>query len=226
MSRIFLQSDYNSRETVKSITAAKALDIPVVWGSLEKKLSTDVPIGDVPFCEDMLREQIGEEKANKILVPDFYPEFLSNYLHRIIWLEDLFENGTQKFSDLVFVKPSWGYKAAPAFIVENDVKTGVPGKYWLSEVIDFEQEWRYYISNGKVLTTGWYDGNDEDEPAPVLNINYPDKWCGAVDFGRLDTGEIALVECHLPFACGHYSDDHKEFLLWSIQGWNWMKTLI
>lgn len=46
MSRIFLQSDYNSRETVKSITAAKSLNIPIVWGSLEKRLPTDTPIGD------------------------------------------------------------------------------------------------------------------------------------------------------------------------------------
>jgi hypothetical protein len=62
-----------------------------------------------------------------------------------------------------------------------------------SSVVKFTQEWRYYIANGKVLTTGWYDGDNEDEIAPELNVNYPSGYCGAVDFGRLETGEIALV---------------------------------
>lgn len=122
----------------------------------------------------------------------------------------------------VFVKSAVGYKDWPAKIIKKGEKLP-DGKLMISEVVNFVQEWRYYVANGKVLTTGWYDGPDEDEPAPDLNIKWPQYFCGAVDFGRLSTGEIALVESQDPFACGWYGDDHKAYIEWLVKGWEYMQ---
>ena len=122
----------------------------------------------------------------------------------------------------VFVKSAEFYKAWPAKIVKKGEKLP-DGKLLISDVVEFVQEWRYYVANGEVLATGWYDGSDEDEPAPDLNIKWPKHFCGAVDFGRLSTGEIALVESQHPYACGWYGDDHKAYIEWLIKGWEYMQ---
>ena len=69
---------------------------------------------------------------------------------------------------------------------------------------------------------GWYDGNNENEPAPYLNIKFPRGWCGAIDFGRLDNGKICLVESQHPFACGWYGEDSSAYVTWLIEGWKYM----
>lgn len=83
------------------------------------------------------------------------------------------------------------------------------------------------MADGDLITTGWYDGNDENEDAPMVGAMWPKGFSGAVDFGRLIDGRIALVECHAPFACGWYGDDHKDYALWLAIGWEtrdwWLK---
>ena len=124
-----------------------------------------------------------------------------------------------------FVKSAAGYKDFTAQIVEKNSPYPSSGPLVFSEVVQFVQEWRYYVADGCVLTTGWYDGNDEDEPAPDLDIDWPEGFCGAVDFGRLSTGQIALVECQHPYACGWYGDDHAAYVTWLVEGWKFMLSL-
>ncbi len=206
---IVIQPGYDGREALKAFEAAPKLGLAIrTVKRCDRERSA--PIGDVPFCESWL---IRKPR------PDFYPHWLDEWTRRaIIRLE---ASGTVLDNPRNFVKSATGYKDFPAQIVES----GTPypkGSLYVSEVVEFVQEWRYYVSYGKVLATGWYDGNDEDEPAPELNIRWPNFWSGAADFGRLSTGEIALVECQHPYACGHYSDDHTAYLDWIVRGWEYM----
>jgi hypothetical protein len=62
-------------------------------------------------------------------------------------------------------------------------------------------------------------------PAPTVDIDFPrSDWCGCIDFGVLDTGEIALVESQHPFACGWYGPviDFKIYIDWIIAGWKFL----
>jgi hypothetical protein len=90
----------------------------------------------------------------------------------------------------------------------------------VSSPVKFTQEWRYYVYAGRIVTSGWYDGDNEEEPAPKLNIKWPVNFCGAVDFGRVD-GRIQLVESHEPFACGWYgeSSDNCKYTWWQYCSW-------
>lgn len=74
---------------------------------------------------------------------------------------------------------------------------------------------------------GWYSGVDEEDcpRAPELGIDFPIGFCGAVDFGILSTGELALVECHPPYACGWYGMDNQLYIDWLVSGWEYLKDI-
>lgn len=204
---LWIESGDSSREGIKAIEGARRLGYKYGWGNPETTIGK-VPVGSVDFCESWLGYSP---------VPDFYPEFLHPWMRRSYsWLA----YGLQSGGDW-FVKSADKYKAYPAFVIRNGEQYP-PGGLWLSEIVEFTQEWRYYVADGCVLSTGWYDGDNEDEPAPELGIVWPKGFCGAVDFGRLKDGRIALVESHHPYACGNYTDDSAAWAMWLIEGWRYM----
>lgn len=154
----------------------------------------------------------------KEVAPDYYPDFLRPYLFRKVWKTDEWPLGSK-----VFIKPADKYKRFTGFVTNGGYSKKKRGPYWCSEVVHFKNEWRYYISNGKVVASGWYWGDDEQSEPPLLDINFPVGYCGAVDFGIISSGELALVEANHPFACGWYGTNHKAYALWLAEGW---KSLI
>lgn len=172
----------------------------------------NIPIGSIDFCESL--------DIIKNTPKDFYPKQLANYLHRKIVYSN-FTELTEYFGPAKFIKRAeeWKHEMAPKLLLSGDWIQ--PGKYWMSDPVDFVQEWRYYLCSGKVITTGWYAGNNDDEPAPLLDYDFGGL-SGAADFGRLSTGEIALVEFHAPFACGWYGErsDNLKYSQWQYEAFN------
>ena len=210
-----LQAGDSTREKLAIFSACRKLDHE--FTSNKTCPPNHVPIGDVPFCQSVL------PASDEII--DFYPEFLKEYRHRDIILstfggvEGYNEDSPIKRNNTFFFKKAKEWKSDfKSRIVEWNEK--IPYDfYYCSEVVEFIQEWRYYIAGGVLITTGWYDGIDEDEPAPELNIEYPKDFNAATDFGRLKDGRIALIESHAPFACGWYGDDHKDYANWQHEAW-------
>lgn len=154
--------------------------------------------------------------------PDYYPEFLKDWFGRKIWFTDVFP-ATEK----VFIKPSDKYKRFNGFIIkENSVKQEYP--FVCSEVVNFINEWRYYIAYGEVIFSAWYHGENENCSPPDLDIKWPQDYVGAVDFGITDNGAILLVETQHPYGIGWYGSTnvHEAFIKWSIAGWRYMKKMI
>jgi len=172
-----------------------------------------IPCGGVEWCEQTL---------GKHITPDYYPEWASEYLYRKVWLEDKWI-----LEKKLFVKPADRYKRFNGFITTGTYKQKKKGKLIWSEIIHFDNEWRYYISHGIVLTSGWYSGDDVNTPnAPELNINIPKEYCGALDFGMTNHG-LTLIESQHPFACGWYGPKEQDYLYfqWLIEGWIYMKKI-
>jgi len=166
-----------------------------------------IPIGSVEFCEGIL---------GKTIKPDNYPNFLKQYCHREVYESDVIPPNKK-----LFIKPSDRYKRFTGFISDGETNEDPP--YWCSEIVNFVNEWRYYVSYGKVLTGEWYSGDEINVPdAPELDVTFPEDYCGAVDFGVLDNGKIALVEAHHPFACGWYGKDYKIYADWITKGWEYI----
>lgn len=173
-----------------------------------------IPCGSVEWCQKSL---------GKTIIPDYYPSWLEDSLHRNVWRED-----NWILDRKLFVKPADKYKRFTGFVTTGTYKQKKRGSLIWSEVVQFTNEWRYYVTEGKVVASGWYSGDEVNTPdAPLLNIKIPKHFSGAVDFGTTVDSKFALVESHHPFACGWYgkqSEDHL-FFQWLIDGWKYMKEM-
>jgi hypothetical protein len=161
-----------------------------------------IPIGDLDFCAN----------AMKWINVDFYPKFLAKYMQQS---GTIFQtNSDYKVQSRMFYKDITKWKSDFKSRVYEVGEVIPPGIYWEFFPLTIVQEWRYYTAKGLVYSTGWYDGENDDEEAPCLGDIWPKDFCGAVDFGRLDDGSMTLIEAHAPFACGWYGDNHKDYAFW------------
>jgi len=157
---------------------------------------------------------------NKKIIPNYYPEFLKNHLYRNTWKSDTWILGKK-----LFVKPADKHKRFNGFCTFGTYSKKKKPPYYYSDIINFTNEWRYYISNGKVLDAHWYMGDEINTPdAPPLNISIPNTFTGTLDFGTTtNNNEFALVEAHEPFGCGWYGKMGKEeYVQWLVDGWMYM----
>lgn len=205
-----IQKGYFGRESIAVFSVAEWFGVS--W-CVEKEAGMDtIPIGSIEYCEPVF----GKNRK------DFYPDFLNNHLYRTIRVTI----GPICLEERCFVKLAEQWKSDFISHIMEVGETIPDGTWWLSKIVNFRNEWRYYVADGEVITTGWYKGENEEELAPSLNILWPKGFSGAVDFGQLDDGRIVLVEAHAPFACGWYGEDHKDYVLWQIIAWehrNWWK---
>lgn len=200
-----LQSNMMAREQIAIINSCPLLGVDWI-SSLEAKEGY-VPVGTVEYCEPVFGEQPE--------VKGFYPHFLNPWIRRRICLAC----GGLRLDRHAFVKCATRWKGDMYAQVIRNGSELFQGRWYISEVVDFVQEWRYYVADGELITTGWYDGIDEDEPAPHIDADWPAGFSGAVDFGRLDNGRLELVEAHAPFGCGWYGDDPELFAIWQSIAW-------
>jgi len=154
--------------------------------------------------------------------PDYYPDFMKSYLGRKVWKQDKWPVGEK-----VFIKPADRAKRFNGRITDGSYKGKKKGPYWCSDIVHFVNEWRYYFADGKLLYTGWYDGIDDDKPAPTLDLSMvPKDYCGTLDFGETIDGRILLVEAHEPYSVGWYGkiEEGKIYAEFIEKGFNYLKN--
>lgn len=210
-----LKSDDNSIE-------AKRLRIYCLLNNIKLLLINNnnfpenyIPSGSVEWCSLIFKKNI---------IPEYYPNWLDNYLYRKVWKSNEWILGKK-----LFVKPADRYKRFSGFITHGTYSKKKKPPFWYSDIVYFINEWRYYISNGKILCGEWYWGDEINTPeAPLLNnLKIPKNYCGALDFGMLKNSKLALIEAQHPFACGWYGKQEKDhiYFQWLIDGWIYMKNL-
>lgn len=223
--KFVIQTGYEGREASAIALACNATD-----GWSFRKASTiaedEIPLGSIEFIEEML----GYSPE-----PDYYPEFAWPFLFRQVARRD------SLISIGCFVKPADRYKRFEAFIHYGGpqgqaISQKHFGPFWLSQIVKFTEEWRYYIAHGKVIMAEWYKGEADQAPgisdypqAPQLpsGLQIPPGYCGAIDFGTLPDGRLALVEACHPYAVGWYGsqDDSRAYADFIIAGWRYMQRL-
>jgi hypothetical protein len=172
-----------------------------------------MPVGTVEWFLHVTRWKIK---------PDNYPEFLQPYLKRNIW-----ETDTWPLGEKVFIKPSDKYKRFNGRLTDGGYRGKKKGPYLCSDIITFTNEWRYYISHGKIVEARWYMGKEQEEvPAPFLDVVWPVDWVGSADFGMTHDRGLALVETHDPFATGWYGTltQYEIFGQWMVDGWEYLQS--
>ena len=188
-------------------------NIPIIH--VDKKTACPdeyVPCGSVEWCLLCLGKEV---------IPNYYPEWLNEFLYRKVWQADKWPLGKK-----CFIKPSDKYKRFTGFVTTGTYKKKKKPPFWCSDIVSFVNEWRYYIADSKILCGEWYWGDEINTPeAPQLNIEprISTNYCGALDFGILKDGRLALIEAQHPFACGWYGKNIELYAQWVISGWKYMK---
>lgn len=204
-----INGESSSREQMAVVRAAKSLGCGYSFDRVCP--AGAIPIGDVPYCE----AEFGRQPRVKI----FFPRFLDQFVSRRIEMYSSEQPRSRPFDAPHFVKCATEWKSdIPSRVWSAD--DGLPaGLSYVSDVVTFVDEWRYYVADGCLVASGWYSGEHEDAAAPEVHVTWPTGFSGAVDFGVLDDGRLELVEAHAPFACGWYGDDPSDYVLWQAIAW-------
>lgn len=179
----------------------------------------DMPVGSVEFIRKVMGLRGIPEPASLS-----YPESLLPYLRRSVTRQRL---GDLKPEAPVFVKPVevkrfTGFVLRPGHAVEHydehdqeqlsaAYALGDDFEVYLSEVVEFLSEWRFYVQDRDIIGGARYDAHGADEaPEPdravvesaVRQFSGPAAY--AIDFGVLANGKTALVEVNDAWAIGLY----------------------
>lgn len=185
--------------------------------------------GSTMYCESAFGRSVR---------PDFYPDWT-----KPIWNRDIIritagdETEVQLYNQK-FVKPSTWYKEddGPFLTYPNQSLSLNEGRiYYVSDVVEFEHEWRLLVINGQVVDCSYYLGlSDQDEVLPTLPVRDLDRvqslipagWHGTIDVGITDRGQLCLVEAHHPYSIGWYGDSPQVYYDFVVEGWKYMLSLL
>lgn len=194
----------------------------------------EMPVGSVEFV-NWYMELAGIEKPRF----ECYPWETSKFITR-----DIFHAHAQDvlvFNHDCFVKPH-ALKLFNGFVVRFDgvydehdqeqfniLKANPHALVYVSEVVKFLSEWRYYVADGKIIGEARYDADGQDDAlSPDLTIvqaavdamSANHKFY-TLDFGVLEDGKTELVEANDAWAIGLYGDamSAKDYANWLINRW-------
>jgi len=151
-----------------------------------------------------------------------YPPALAPFLRRRVRKATIREaHGLcrdDRFDPPVFIKPVTGHKEFTGHVLavyrdlirtagwaHEEPDTAV----WLSDVVDFTAEWRYFVLGGEIVGVGHYWGDPLRTPDPGVVRAAVAAWTDApaayvIDFGVLADGSTAMVEVNDGFSFGCY----------------------
>lgn len=176
-----------------------------------KLASTDLVVGGLPLVRAALR-QFGREVPE----PLDYPAALHPWLHRELRRSTLAAvmAHVENTGNVAFVKPSSRTKRFTGFVLEDPYDYRVAGvsrrePVWVSSVVRFLSEYRYYVLDGQVVTCGVAVPGPEPDSNEVRKAVAAYEAAGAprayaLDFGVLLSGATALVEANDAFSLGLY----------------------
>lgn len=161
-------------------------------------------------------EQLGRKTPNNM----DYPDSLAYHLHRDVYQTDLrtvFKLcKDDKIDPPVFVKPVTGHKEFDGRVLSR-YRDLIPlasfleinPQVWVSELVDFLSEYRYFVRRGNLVGVGHYRGSTLLHPDATtiegMLHEYEDAPAAyTLDVGVLLDGTTALVEVNDGFAFGVY----------------------
>lgn len=194
---------------------------PFVWSDLEAgkvELSRDAPvIGGIHAVRSALA-QLGAPPPENIDYPPVLEPFLRRRVRRATIREAHHLCVDDRFDPPVFIKPVTGHKEFTGHVlaVYRDMIRTVgwaaeapDTAVWISEIVTFAAEWRYFVHHREIVGVGHYHGDPLRAPDPEVVraavLAYAD--CPSayvIDFGVLADGRTALVEVNDGFSFGCY----------------------
>lgn len=176
-----------------------------------------MPVGSVEFVRESMRLAGLVEPQNLS-----YTNGTQLYLHRMVSKRNAGEVigqvfvkpvETKLFNGFVFdtMQDRSQYSEHDQAQYDAFMTLAASEKVFVSDPVQWESEWRYYVANNQIIGQARYD-QTECEVAPVPDVSkvescIKDLALGhpyALDFGVLSSGETALVEVNDAWAIGLY----------------------
>ena len=214
------QTDFYSREALAIIYVCIRNECSIrscIYGY--DVFDDEIPVGSVEFVESAI---------GKSFKPDYHPCWMNEFVIRKTWIStDLPEIG-----DCMVFKPNDKYKLFDATTIEF-MKEELNGskEFFCQDLVNVENEWRIYVSDGKVWNCSWYKGPDEDKEfdqnvLTKIIDKIPEGWYGTIDMMETNNG-IELCECHHPYAIGWYGNscENEKYFDFIIKGYDYLKEL-
>jgi hypothetical protein len=225
---MFLLQNVNTREVRSVLSYCMLYDAPYrrcdISGVAE--YPDCVPVGSVEFVEAYM-------DAHGIARPMFccYPGYVK---HQEFYKRTIQAGIKKNFLPGVFVKPM-ATKLFTGFVYpETDEENlaefnALPGETdcFFSEPVEFVSEYRYYVSENRILGWARYDqGDEENVPKPDASFVFTaistlvSGTC-AVDIGVLQNGESVVIEVNQAWAIGLYGENMSpsKYVKFLTKGW-------
>ncbi|ELP6119219.1 TPA: DUF4343 domain-containing protein [Vibrio vulnificus] len=170
----------------------------------------DLVVGSIQAVRTAL-----EKLGRSLPEPDYYPNILTDYLERKVWVTD--RTGLTLCKWPVFVKPIEWKSFDGRVVSKSGDLSDIPAQELLyaSDVVTFNAEYRVYVVNGEIVEVSRYDSSDNEVELDKrrvgvavqllkLDSNSPSSF--AIDFGVTDDGRTLLVELNDGFSIGAYGN--------------------
>ena len=168
--------------------------------------------------------QLGAPPPENLDYPPALAEFLGRRVRRATIREAHALCVADRFDPPIFIKPVAGHKEFTGHVLatyrdrlrtagwaQEAPETAV----WLSEVVAFVAEWRYFVLRREIVGVGHYHGDPLCAPDPAAVRAAVERYdeCPAayvIDFGVLRDGRTVLIEVNDGFSFGCYGLDSFE----------------
>lgn len=239
---ILRQADFAQVETRVAVQYAITRDIPIRAVRLEAlehhaeslRDRSTLPIGSVEFIRKAMA-------IAGITEPDnlSYPDALRSFLEREVRLAALDEIRGRCFIKPMVTKIFTGFvfdeSCALADLDDHDreqleVMSSLSSQtmVWVSDAVQWLNEYRYYILEGRIVGEARYDDADDELTAPNRSVvdemvrmfasSNQGPVAFSLDVGVMSNGKTALIECNDAWALGYYkgtiSPKHYLEMLW------------
>lgn len=173
--------------------------------------------------------QLGAPAPANIDYPEPLLPFLLRRVERTTIRDAHRRCADDRYDPPIFIKPVTGHKEFTGHVLaayRDRLQTAAwalaepDTEIWLSEVVAFVAEWRFFVHAGRIVGVGHYHGDPLQYPDPAVVRAAVAAWTAApvaytLDFGVLADGRSALVEVNDGFAFGCYGlhpFDHARML--------------
>lgn len=183
-----------------------------------------IPVGSLEFVFMHLSNEFGIQKKDiqPLNIPNelMHPKFLKRNCSYLDKTE------LQRRKEMLFVKSATSYKA---FIDVTASFDSLPeDTYLVSETVDIESEWRFFVGNNKLLSMHCYLGDFTLTPDFELVNEMLQAYQSGPAFYTLDVGVnqkgTFIIEVHPIVSCGLYGFNQNQILpQMMINGFHYMR---